>query len=106
MTTFDETLKAVAAEEDIVALTDESYLISEEKWSDIDRRYSALRNKPNEDREDGLAKAAAFVRKYGPTAFKYLAGSGGGAVAAGVLADDGGYSGVLAKLGQLFGGGL
>lgn len=103
---FSDTLKAIAAEEDLVALTDEQYQGAWEQWSDIERRYAALREQlPSED-EDIPDKLARLVRRYGPKVAALYGGPVAGAIAAGVLADDGAFTSILAKLGSLFGGGL
>ncbi len=101
---FNETLKAIAAEEKLLALTDENYRKAREEWSDIDRRYAALRSGPSDGDGDALARIADLVRRHGPTAAKWLVGPAGGAAAAGLLADDGAFTSIIGKIGQLFGG--
>ncbi len=77
----------------------------EQEWEDIIRRHAALG--PNGG-DTPLVQVTNLVRHYGPIVAKRFGvpGAAGAAGAAGAtwLADDGAFAGVIAKIGQLFGG--
>lgn len=76
----------------------------EQEWADIVRRHAALGSNGDGD-EDGdttLARGIDLVRRYGPMAAKrFGVPVAAGAAGATWLADDGAFSGIIAKIGQL-----
>lgn len=96
MTTRTEIL---AAEKASRKASDMAYEAAKKEWEELDAAYREMRKIAG----DGVDRIADLVRRFGPKLATRLGLPGLGAMAAGLTADTGGFSGILGALKGLLG---
>lgn len=97
---FNETLSALESEKTASSKSDELYKSAKEMFTKIEAAYMDIRGGVG---ADGLGKITNLIRKYGPTAMKYLGGPAGGAAITAMMADQGSFSGIKDVFGKVLG---